>query len=62
MIPGSLLRGHLQLRWSDVITKERKDLNIRKGLADKQVECQRASMPRKIQVQRVGPIRGGQAL
>ena len=38
MVPGILPRGHLQLCWSDVITKDLKDLNIRKELADEQVE------------------------
>ena len=37
MVPGILPRGRLQLRWSDVITKDLKDLNIRKELADKWV-------------------------
>ena len=37
MVPGILPRGRLQLRWSDVITKDLKDLNIRKELADKRV-------------------------
>ena len=62
VVPGSLPRGHMQPRWSDDITKDPKYLKIRKELVDKQVELQRAIMPRKIQLQRVPPTRGGQAL
>ena len=36
-----------------IITKDHKDLNIRKELADKRVELQRQIMPRKIKLQRV---------
>ena len=42
--------------------KNLKDLNIRKELADERVEWLRAIMPRKIQLQRVRFICGGQAL
>ena len=38
MVPGILPRGQPQLRWSDVVTKDLKDLNIRKGLADELVD------------------------
>ena len=62
VVPEILLRGRLQLRWSDVITKDLKDVNIRKQLADERVEWQRTIMPRKIQLQRVQPIKSGQAL
>ena len=62
VVPGILPTGHLQLRWSDVITKDLKDLKIRKKLADERVGWQRAIMPRKMQMQRVRPIRGGPAL
>ena len=62
MIPGNLPRGHPQLRWSDVITKDLQDLNIRRELADERVEWCRAILPRKRQLQRVQPIRGGQAV
>ena len=62
MVPEILLRGCLQLCWSDVITKDLKDVNIRKQLADERVEWQRTIMPRKIQLQRVQPIKSGQAL
>ena len=55
-------RGRPQLRWSDVITKDLKDLNIRKKLAHERVEWRRAIMPSKLQLQRVRPIRGGQVL
>ena len=51
-----------QLSWSDIITKELRDLNIRKELAHEWVEWQKATMPRKTQLQIVRPIRGGQAL
>lgn len=40
------------------MTKDLKDPNIRIELADKWVEWQRAIMKRKIQLQRVQPIRG----
>ena len=43
-------RGHSQLCWSDVITKDLKDLNIKKELTHEQVEWQRTIMPRKIQL------------
>ena len=62
VVPGILPRGRPQLRWSDVITKDLKDLNIRKKLADERVGWRREIMPRKIQMQRVRPIRGGPAL
>ena len=62
VVPESLLRDRLQLCWSDVITKDLKDVNIRKQLADERVEWQRTIMPRKIQLQRVQPIKSGQAL
>ena len=62
VVPGIFPTGHLQLRWSDVITKDLKDLKVRKKLADERVGWQRAIMPRKIQMQRVRPIRGGPAL
>ena len=62
VVPGILPRGCPQLRWSDVITKDLKDLNIRKKLADERVGWRREIMPRKIQMQRVRPIRGGPAL
>ena len=62
VIPGSLPRGRPQLRWSDVITKDLKDLNVRKKLVEERVEWRKAIMPRKIQLQRVQPIRGGQVL
>ena len=52
----------LQLRWSDVITKDLKDFNIREELADERVELRRTIMLRKLQLQRFRPIRGGQAL
>ena len=48
VVPGILPRGSLQLRWSDVITKDLQDFNVRKELTDKRVEWQRAFMPRKI--------------
>ena len=50
-----------QLRWSDIITKDLKDLNIGKELAHKWVEWWKANVPRKIQLQTLRP-RGGQAL
>ena len=62
VVPGIIPRGHPQLHCSDLITKDLKDLNIRKGLAHEWVEWQRAIMPRKKQLQRVRTIRGGQAL
>ena len=62
VVPGILPRGRPQLRRSDVITKDLKDLNIRKELVDERVGWQRAIMPRKIQLQRLRPIRVGQAL
>ena len=62
VVPGILPRGHPQLCWSDVITKDLKDLNIRKELADEQVEWRRAIMPIKIQLQIVPPIKDGQVL
>ena len=62
VVPRILSRGHPQLCWSDVITKDLKDLNIRKELADKRVGWRRAIMPGKIKLQRVRPIRGGQEL
>ena len=43
------------------MTKDLKDPDIRIELADKWVEWQRAIMKRKIQLQRVQPIRGAQA-
>ena len=58
VVPGIFPRGRPQLRWSDVITKDLKDLNIRKELVNKRVGWGRAIMPRKIQLQRVQPIRG----
>ena len=58
VVPGILPRGRPQLRWSDVITKDLKDLNIRKELVNKRVGWGRVIMPRKIQLQRVQPIRG----
>ena len=61
VVPGSLPRGRQHLRWSDVITKDLKYLNIRKELADDRVQWRRAIKPRKIQLQRVRPIRDGQA-
>ena len=36
-----------------IITKDHKDLNIRKELADERVELQREIMPRKRKLQRV---------
>ena len=63
VVPRILPRGCPQLCWSDIITKDLKDLKIRKELADEGVEWRRAIMPKKIQrVQRVRSIRGGQAL
>ena len=62
VVPGILPRGNPQLCWSDIITTDLKDLNIRKELADERVEWRRAIMPRKILLQRVQPIRDGQAL
>ena len=62
VVPGSLSRGCPQLRWSDVITNDLKNLNIRKELAEEWVEWRKAIMPSKKQLQRVQPIRGGQAL
>ena len=62
VVPGILPRGRPQLCWSDVIIKDLKDLNISKKLADERVRWQKAIMPRKIQMQRVRPIRGGPAL
>ena len=58
-VPRILPRGHPQLCWTDVFTKDLKDPKIRKELADKQVEWWRAIMLRKIQLQRVRPIRCG---
>ena len=62
VVPGSLSRGCPQLRWSDVITNDLKNLKIRKELAKEWVEWRKAIMPRKKQLQRVQHIRGGQAL
>ena len=59
VISGSLPRGHPQLCWGDVITKDLRDFKIRKELTDKWVKWWGAIMPRKIQLQRVWPIRGG---
>ena len=53
---------HDNLGTKKKITKNLKDLNIRKELADERVEWLRAIMPRKIQLQRVRFICGGQAL
>ena len=50
-----------KLRWSDVITKNLKDLNIRKEFAHKRVEWEMAIVPRKILLQKVQPIRCRQA-
>ena len=47
MVPGIFPRGHPQLRWSDIVTKDLKDLNIRKELADKRVEWQRGNYANK---------------
>ena len=58
VVPGILSRGCPQLH----ITKDLKDLNNNKELADERAEWRRAIMPRKNQLQRVQPIRGGQAL
>ena len=52
VIPGSLPRRLLQLHWNDVTTKDLKDTNITKELADEWVERGRAIMARKIQLQR----------
>ena len=38
VVPGILFRGRPQARWSDVITKYLKDLNITKELAHERVE------------------------
>ena len=57
VVPGILPRRHPQLRWSDVITKELKNLNIRKELTDERVEWRRVIISRKIQLQRVRTIR-----
>ena len=54
--------GHLQRTDTNFITKDLKDINIRKEPTHEQVEWQRGIMPIKIQWQRVRPIRGGQAL
>ena len=62
VVPRILPTGRPQLRWSDVITKELKDLNIRNKLSDERVEWRKAIMPRKIQLQSMWPIRGGQVL
>ena len=62
VVPGILPIGRPQLRWSDFFTQDLKDLNIKKELADERVEWRRKIMPRKIQLQRVRPIRGGQEL
>ena len=51
VVPGILPRRHTQLRWSD------KNLNIRKELTDERVEWRRVIISRKIQLQRVRPIR-----
>ena len=55
VIHRSLPRGRPQLRWSDDITKKLKDLIIRKELADKRVEWQRAIMPKKIHCKEYDP-------
>ena len=62
MVPGILPRGHPQLCWSDPITKDLKDLNVRKELAHEREEWQRAIILRKIQLQRVQPIKREKAL
>ena len=62
VVPRILPRGRPQLRWSDVITKELKDLNIRNKLSDERVEWRKAIMPRKIQLQSMWPIRRGHVL
>ena len=62
VLPSILSKGHPQLHWSHVITKDLKDFNIKKELAHKQAEWQRAIVPRIIQLQEVQPIRGLQAL
>ena len=62
VVLGILLRGRPQLRWSDVITKDLKDLKIRNELAHERVEWRRAIMPKKMHLQRVRLVRGGQAL
>ena len=61
-VTGNLPGGRPQLRWSDALTKDLKDLNIRKEIAAERAGWQRAIMLRKIQLQRVLPIRGGQVL
>ena len=60
VIPATLSRGSLQLRWDDVIIKDLKDHNMQNWLT--RVEWRRTIMPRKIQLQRVRPIRCEQAL
>lgn len=48
VVLGILPRRRPHLRWSDVITKHLKDMNIRKELAHKRVEWRRAILSRKI--------------
>ena len=62
MVPGILPRGRPQLCWSDPITKDLKDFNVRKELAHEREEWQRAIILRKIQLQRVQPIKREKAL
>ena len=50
-----LPRGHPQLHWSDVITKDLKDLNIRKELTDEQVEWQRQLWQEKYNCKEYNP-------
>ena len=45
VVPGVHFKGRSQPRWSDVITKDLKDLNIRKELAHERVEWRRAILP-----------------
>lgn len=45
---GNRPRGYLHLHWCDVITKELKQHNLRKELADDQVQWQRVIKSREI--------------
>ena len=60
-LPDDLPRGRPHLRWSHVITKDLKDINIQKELADDREQWRSAIKPVTMQKKTVRPIRCGQA-